>query len=443
MIISNTKFKETEIGPIPEEWSLKNLKNLTTKIGSGATPRGGSDVYSDDGPYALIRSQNIFDDKFEYSGLARISNEQAMELSNVEVKEDDVLLNITGASLGRVNIVPKNVLPARVNQHVAILRTRNELNPYFLRGWLNLPQIKSYILGHNAGATREAITKEMIENFVVPVPPISEQTQIAEILSSLDDKIKLNRQMNANLEKVASTLFKHWFVDFEFPDQNGKPYKSAGGKMVDSELGEIPAGWRVGKVGDFAELDRGLSYKGAGLSKEGVPMLNLGTFDKSGGFRLDGLKYYSGEYKQKNLVHPGDIVIANTDITQDRDVLASSVIVPNNFGTENVLFTHHVYALRLKASSYNHFLYYLMRTPQFKSIAIAYATGTTVLFLPKGAILDYKFVMPNKDQIDKFNLSASMIFEKINTLNDEIVTIIKMRDSLLPRLMSGKIRVRI
>ncbi|MEA1899862.1 MAG: restriction endonuclease subunit S [Thermodesulfobacteriota bacterium] len=141
------------------------MSSITVKIGSGATPRGGRKVYKTSGKYALIRSQNIFDDKFDYNGLVYIDEKHANELNNVTLHENDILLNITGASLGRVHIVPKEILPARVNQHVSIIRVNEKIDPYFLYAHFCLPKIKHYMLCHNAGGTREALTKGMVKNW--------------------------------------------------------------------------------------------------------------------------------------------------------------------------------------------------------------------------------------------------------------------------------------
>jgi type I restriction enzyme S subunit len=169
------------------------LGDVCKKIGSGATPRGGGDTYLENGDFALIRSQNILDFQFTYQGLAFISKEQAEKLNNVILEERDILLNITGDSVARVCQVPKGFLPARVNQHVAIIRPDKEiLNPEFLKYYLLNPLFKDYMLMlSSSGATRNAITKGMIENFTISAPDIVTQTGVAEILSSLMKRLSL------------------------------------------------------------------------------------------------------------------------------------------------------------------------------------------------------------------------------------------------------------
>ena len=201
------------------EWAQYKLGDICIKIGSGATPRGGKEVYLEEGPVALIRSQNVLDYSFSYGGLAYIDEDQANQLSNVEVENSDVLLNITGDSVARVCQVPNELLPARVNQHVAIIRPdRAKADAQFLKYYLLNPKFKNQMLAYaSVGATRKALTKGMIEDFDIVLPAMTTQRRIAAILSALDDKIELNRQTNATLEAIAQTLFKEWFVDFNFP----------------------------------------------------------------------------------------------------------------------------------------------------------------------------------------------------------------------------------
>ena len=197
-------------------WKVYNLIDITSKIGSGATPKGGKEEYKDEG-ISLIRSQNVLDYTFTDDGLAFIDEEQAEKLKNVIIEENDVLINITGDSVARVCSVPKEYIPARVNQHVAILRANPELLDWaFLKYFLLTPFQKKQLLNlASSGATRNALTKSMLENFEINLPPLEEQKAIAHILGKLDDKIELNRQMNQTLEDMAQALFQSWFVDFD------------------------------------------------------------------------------------------------------------------------------------------------------------------------------------------------------------------------------------
>ena len=185
-------------------WNKVKLINVCEKIGSGATPRGGDASYISQG-ISLVRSQNVLDFVFSKNGLAHITQEQANELANVELKERDVLVNITGDSVARVCQIPNQFLPARVNQHVAILRAdKSKLNPEYLMYCLLQPSNKESLLTYaSGGATRKALTKGMLEGFEFQIPDLPTQTRIASILSAFDDKIELNRQMNHTLEQMA------------------------------------------------------------------------------------------------------------------------------------------------------------------------------------------------------------------------------------------------
>ena len=229
------------------EW--KELSSITSKIGSGLTPRGGNSVYTDNG-ISLIRSQNVLDMDFSTENLAYIDEVQAEKLKNVIVEKNDILLNITGDSIARCTIVPEEILPARVNQHVSIIRCKNTEQSKYVMYYLQY--IKKYLLQiSKVGGTRNALTKEAISK--LPIKISEDWNRISTILDNIDRKIKINNQINQELEAMAKTLYDYWFVQFDFPDQNGKPYKSSGGKMVyHPELKrEIPEGWGVEKLGDI------------------------------------------------------------------------------------------------------------------------------------------------------------------------------------------------
>ena len=190
--------------------AIYKLKDICLKIGSGATPKGGKEAYCDEG-ISLIRSQNVLDFTFSYDGLAHINDQQAEKLSNVEVKPQDILLNITGDSVARVCTVDPRALPARVNQHVAIIRPDENrvLSSYIL---YFLQMIKPYLLQIAAGgATRNALTKSMIENLELEVPDILSQKKIVSVLDDIQGKIRDNNEINKNLEQQAFTIFNNMF----------------------------------------------------------------------------------------------------------------------------------------------------------------------------------------------------------------------------------------
>ena len=194
--------------------AIVKLAEVCEKIGSGATPRGGKEAYCDEG-ISLVRSQNVLDFNFSKEGLAFINDEQAKKLSNVEVQSGDVLLNITGDSVARACLMDDDYLPARVNQHVAIIRGNSHkiMNGYVL---YYLQWRKEYLLQlASAGATRNALTKAMIEQLELDLPPLDSQQQIVAILDSLQSKIQLNQKTNDNLYEMVNAYYTSLFKDVE------------------------------------------------------------------------------------------------------------------------------------------------------------------------------------------------------------------------------------
>ena len=193
-----------------KDWKVKGLKNVTSKIGSGSTPRGGESSYKKLG-ISLIRSMNIYDNEFRYDGLAYIDEKQAESLSNVIVKDSDILINITGASITRTTIIPKNILPARVNQHVSILRCKNQLNYIYLLHLLISKKYKQkiYYISTSGGATREALTKKDLENLEIPIPPLPLQNKFAQKVGAIEkQKVLLNKSLNLLEENYKSIMDK-------------------------------------------------------------------------------------------------------------------------------------------------------------------------------------------------------------------------------------------
>lgn len=350
-----------------------------------------------------------------------------MQLSNVALNKGDVLLNITGDSVARVCQVPDKVLPARVNQHVAIIRPdRSKLIPEYLKYFLLNPSFKNFMLGiASVGATRNALTKGMIENFDIPIPPIRTQEHISNILSSLDEKIELNRQTNATLEAVAQAIFKEWFVDFNFP--------GATGEMQESELGLIPKGWRVGRLGEIVDVKGGTTPS---------------TKDE---------KYWNGHFHwatPKDLSNLSSPVLLATErkLTKEGVAQISSGILPVGtlllssrapigymaFSNIPVSINQGFIAINARLIS-NMFIFRWLK--ENMETVISRANGSTFLEISKSNFKEIKLGVPDTDIVDKFDQVAISLFEKIKINQQEIENLIRIRDSLLPRLMSGEIEV--
>jgi len=408
------------------DFSYVRLADYTDKIGSGSTPRGGSSVYLKTGQFTLFRSQNIYNNGFSLNGLVYITVDAADKLKSVSIQEDDILLNITGDSVARVCIAPKELLPARVNQHVSIIRVnKTEFDSKYLRYFLSSPRMQKTMLSlASTGGTRNALTKSMIENFDVPKPLLQEQQKIASILSSLDDKIELNNKMNQTLEQMAQTIFKEWFEEFNFPNAEGKPYKTNGGAMHPSELGEIPEGLQVKNLNEISELIMGQSPKSETYNNDkiGFPLIN-------GASDFDGV-----------LPKPKKYTTKATKITQNNDIVFG---IRATIG--NVVFIDEGYCLGrgvavVRTSSiYRDFLFILL-SKEIDNLA-SLATGSVFASLRKNDIEKLKIIEPDENILTKFSYLINPFFKQIKQNQQQTQTLTKLRDTLLPKLMSGEIKV--
>lgn len=256
----------------PQALPVVRLREVALKIGSGATPRGGDRSYLPErSRFALVRSQNVFDRRFDSTGLAFISDQQAEGLQNAVLQPGDLLLNITGDGItfSRCCIVPSEILPACVNQHVSIIRVDPRIaDPNYILSYLTQPAVKAYIESFNAGGSRRAITKGHIESFQLALPTLSEQRAIGRIGGALDDKIESNRRINETLEALARAIFKSWFVDFDpvrakmegrwrcgesLPGLPTDLYDLLPDSFEDSALGRVPKRWTIKPIGHFFE----------------------------------------------------------------------------------------------------------------------------------------------------------------------------------------------
>ncbi|TAF12924.1 MAG: restriction endonuclease subunit S [Nostocales cyanobacterium] len=280
-------------------------------------------------------------------------------------------------------------------------------------------------------------------NLKVPLPHLEEQKRIMAFLSCLDAKIDNLRRQNETLEKIAQTLFKHWFIDFEFPNEEGKPYKSSGGAMSPSELGDIPAGWKVGKLGEIINIKHGFAFKGECIVKEETSQILLtpGNFKIGGGFNDNKYKYYSNDdYAKEYILNKKDLIVTMTDLSKEGDTLGYPAIVPEIKGK---ILLHNQRLGKIETNSINKpFLYHLMCTREYRSYVLGTSSGSTVRHTSPSRICDYQFVMPSPIVINNFSKIAETIIDKQLANFSYIQTLIKTRDVLLPKLMTGEIRIQ-
>jgi len=416
-------------------WRYQKLRDLTTKIGSGATPRGGSNSYKPSG-ISLIRSQNVLDLAFSNEGLAFIDDEQAMDLQNVTVGENDVLLNITGDSVARACKVPKQVLPARVNQHVAIIRPdAAKLDSDFLLYYLQLS--KQHLLSiSEIGGTRRALTKGMIEDLDVYAPDLTEQESIASVLRSLDDKIDLLHRQNATLEAMAETLFRQWFVE---PNKRAEIKGIKASQFVDGTFAMWIAETVGGEWGKEApEGDFVLQVNC--IRGTDIADLNTGLPNRTPVRYVKERKFKAIEPRE------GDLIIEISGGTEDQSTGRTTYINADikSLFQYPVIFSNFCRLLRIKRVEYTFFVYcylqYLYNQDEFFNLENG-SSGIKNLDY-KTLLFDSVFAMPNADLVVLFNSKVEPLFKKINQNKKQVRTLTALRDTLLPKLMSGEVRVK-
>ncbi len=434
--------------------SKAKLKDLCLKIGSGATPKGGNNVYLDKGNYSLIRSQNIYNEGFSEQGIVYISDADAKKLENVDVKEDDVLINITGDSVARVSLPNKKYLPARVNQHVSILRANPEkLDFKFLKYVLVEKSMQEYLLTlASSGATRNALTKAMLENIEIDLPSLNDQKRISNFLSKFDEKIQINTQINQTLEQIAQALFKSWFVDFDpvrakvqalsdglsleqaelaamqaisgktpeeltalsqtQPDRYAELAETAKAfpcEMVEVDGVEVPKWWEVKRIEEVIKrIPVGKKYSSKTAFSEGlVPILDQG--------RSGVIGYHNDEPGVKASIEDPIIVFANHTCYMR--------LISYDFSAIQNVFA-------FKGKECDVFWVYLA------------TLGKQEFVEYKGHFPDFlikEIIVPPKKLTALFRKYVKESFSKIFINNRENSSLAKIRDLLLPKLLNGEI----
>lgn len=433
------------------DWQQIQLSNACLKIGSGATPRGGKDAYRG-GETALIRSQNIYNDRFTHEGLVYINDSQAHELRNVVVEENDVLLNITGDSVARCCQVDPNVLPARVNQHVAIIRTQQDvLDARFLRYVLVSPSMQDHLLAlASAGATRNALTKAMIESLGIKAPPIEEQRAIANILGTLDDKIELNRKQNETLEAMARALFKAWFVDFEpvrakmenrwqrgqsLPGLPAHLYDLFPDRLVESELGEIPEGWHHSTIGEEVTV-----CGGSTPSTKEPDFWDDGHHCWATPKDLSALKFPVLLDTDRKITDAG-LAKISSGLLPVGTVLLSSRAPIGYLAIAEVPTAINQGFIAMKCDGVLPNVFVLAWCRESMDAIVGNANGSTFQEISKSNFRPIPVVVPSEPVLASFTQSADSLYRQMAENERESRSLAQLRDTLLPKLISGELRV--
>ncbi len=423
-----TKFKESETGSIPEDWKVKKICEIDSSKEAVQTGPFGSLLHAHD--YAeegvpLLLVKNIAEGRVTDKDMPKVNFKKAQELKKFWLKEGDIVFTRVGA-VGRTLYITKDYEGWMFSGQTLRLRIKNnQVNNQFIEFFFRSPKFQNISESTALGTTRPSINTSILANTYIPIPPIIEQKKIVEILSSLDDKIALNRSMNTTLEAIGQALFKRWFIDFEFPNEEGKPYRSSGGEMVETELGEVPRGWRVGTLGDTCEITMGQSPPGE-------------TYNEIG----DGLPFYQG-ISDFGFRFPSRRVYctAPTRFAEEGNVLLSvrAPVGSLNIADERCAIGRGVAALRLKGKQQG-YLYYLLRATQSGWNKFE-AEGTVFGSVTKSDVHDFKVILPPDALRNQFGLLMESLDKQIATNENQSRTLAALRDALLPKLMSGEIRV--
>jgi type I restriction enzyme, S subunit len=330
------------------------------------------------------------------------------------------MIFVTKGSPGRVAWVPDPVGFCIAQDMVAIKPDETKVYPKYLFAALRSKQIQDEIEGLHVGTLIPHFKKGDFNDLFIPIPDRPTQTVIGDMYFDLSLKIDLLHRQNKTLEAMAETLFRQWFVE------------------------EAKEDWEWCELGEYIDVHRGLSYKGSGLrdDESGIPMHNLNSVYEGGGYKYEGIKYYSGDYKERHLVRPGDIIIANTEQGHDLLLIGYPAIVPKYYGN-NGIFSQHIYKLEIKSDTLSGlFLYFLLMSTDVRDQITGATNGSTVNMLPKNGIEWAKFRLPPPEKINAYSEIVEPFFEKKEANFIQIRHLQKLRDTILPKLMSGEVRIK-
>lgn len=315
----------------------------------------------------------------------------------------------------------------------------------YLNALLHTKYAQKYFSNNATGSgQRYTLSKDVIEDMPVYLPSYKEQVRIGDYLSDIDRKIEINNLATIELEKMSKQIYEYWFMQFDFPNKDGKPYRSSGGKMIWNERlnRDIPEGWESCSVIDYIEpIERGISYTSESIeSPKGEPMLNLACFTKSGDYRRGELKFYSGKIDKNSIIYPGDMLIACTDMTRDAGVIGSPIIVNKEY--EKYVYTTDLAKLTPKGNNSKFYLNYVLRDSSFHKYIRPFASGTNVLHLNLRGVEDFIMVKVPTAITLKFDEICNNNKELQNSLINDTVILERQRGEMLPLLLNGQYTIK-
>ncbi|MFA5871419.1 MAG: restriction endonuclease subunit S [Parcubacteria group bacterium] len=395
MIKCNQKFKETEIGAIPEEWDAFDIQSVADVIGGGTPSTSNENNFNGAIPWITPRDLSSYQDRFISRG-ERCISEEGLNSSNAKLLPVNTVLLTTRAPVGYLAIAKNEV---STNQGFHSLIPNSKTDSFFL--FYLLKNNVQKLIDHASGSTFQELNGKTLKSLEFAFPKIDEQKRIAEILSSLDDKIELNRKINANLEKIASSLFKKLFVDIG---------------------DELPEGWRIGTFGEATE----------NFDSKRVPMSSREREKKHGAYPYYGatsIMDYVDDY-----IFDGTYVLLGEDGSVARENGSPFV----QYVSGKIWVNNHAHVLQGKNGfSTEHVKVFLDQLD-----IMPFVTGAVQPKLNQANMNSIPMAVPDQKTLGKFNEVLEVIFGMILDNEKRNRNMEQIRDSLLPRLMSGKIRVR-
>jgi type I restriction enzyme S subunit len=432
-------YKSTIIGRIPENWKTISVEDLI-KYDILEQPLDGNhgdrhpkqNDFGKEGIPFITASDITTDGKLDFKQCKLLKKDKVKDLRKGFSKEGDVLLTHKG-TLGR-SVVVKNLLTKYIILSPQVtyyrIKNKNELNNIYLKYYFTYDNFKKlFISWGGSGSTRLYIGINAQRKLPVIVPSIEEQEKIASILSSLDNKIELNSEINKKLEQIAQAIFKHWFIDFEFPNENGEPYKSSGGEMIESELGLIPKEWNVRSLNQIANFLNGLAMQKYRPKNDESHLPVLKIKELKIGKTSKNSDKCSVNIDPKYIVDNGDVVFSWSGS------LEVKLWCGNKAGLNQHLF-------KVTSANYPKWFYYYWTKHHIGDFRrIAEDKTTTMGHIKREHLKKAKVSDPGKIFFEKFDKVFNGLIDLYINKEKEIKYLSLIRDILLPKLMSGEIRV--
>ena len=412
-----------------ENWKPYRLNQLGY-VGRGRSrsrPRNNPALYG--GAYPLFETGDIKSADLYLSNPKKTYNEKGLAQSKLW-NPGTVCITIAANIAETAILKIKACFPDSVAGFVA---DSEKADARYIKYYIDFIKLQMQNISH--GTTQDNLSVEKLLTFDFFTPPLSTQRKIAAILGNYDDLIENNTRRIKILEEMAGTIYREWFVEFRFPGHENV-------KMVKSELGLIPQGWEVKQLGEIAQLLRGRSYRTENLVEkgQGLPFLNLKNIDREGGFRLDGIKQYDGKFRETQVASSNDIIMALTDMTQERRIVARSARVPN-LGHEKYVFSMDLLKIQPNQGIQPDFLYALLRYSSIADKLKENANGTTVLHLSPSHVQSSRLVLPTIKIRQRYAEISKRIHQQHDLLERKNTNLRKTRDVLLLKLISGDLDV--